>query len=121
MQNFHLQAPCTQPRATHALVLNTISAHPRMHAYLHSQLEDKMLLARHSQHAGSGQCQEERCPVTLIHSPVFNEGIGAQLEAHPEMWIAARFLISGLWGSWDGDGGPVRDCGSRRTQEGSEA
>ena len=63
-----------------------------------------MLLARHSRHAGGGQCQEERCPVTLIHSPVFNEGIGAQLEPHPEMWIAAGFLISGLWGSWDGDG-----------------
>ena len=26
----------------------------------------------------------------------------------------------GLWGSWDGDGGPVRDCGSQKAQEGME-
>ena len=77
----------------HALMFSPISAHPRMHAYLHSQLEDKMLLARHSQHAGGGQCQEERRPLTLIHSPLLNERIGAQLEPHPEMWIAAGFLF----------------------------
>ena len=26
----------------------------------------------------------------------------------------------GLWGSWDGDGGPVRDFGSQKAQEGVE-
>jgi len=93
MQNFHLQAPCTQPRAMHALRFSTISAHPRMHAYLRSQLEDKMPLTWHGQHAGGGQCQEERRPVTLIQSPLLNECIGAQLEPHPEMWIAAGFLF----------------------------
>ena len=96
-------------------MFSTISAHPRMHAYLHSQFKDKMLLARHSQHAGGGQCQEERRPITLIHSPLLNERIGAQLEHHPEMWIAAGFLVGGLWVSWYGYGGPVRDCGSLRT------
>ncbi|SGA34116.1 Uncharacterised protein [Chlamydia abortus] len=64
-----------------------------MHTYLRSQLEDKMPLAWHSQHAGGGQCQEERRPVTLIHSPLLNERIGAQLEPHPEMWIAVGFLF----------------------------
>ena len=118
MQNFHLQAPCTQPRAMHALMFSTISAHPRMHAYLHSQFKDKMLLARHSQHAGGGQRQEERRPLTLIHSPLLNERIGAQLEPHPEMWIAVGFLVGGRWGSWDGDGGPLRYCGSPRSRGG---
>ena len=118
MQNFHLQALCTQPRAMHARMFSPTSAHPRMHAYLHSQLEDKMLLARHSQHAGGGQRQEERRPLTLIHSPLLNERIGAQLEPHPEMWIAAGFLVGGRWGSWDGDGGPLRYCGSPRSQGG---
>ena len=50
-----------------------------------------MLLARHSQHTGGGQCEEERPPFTLIHSPLFNECIGAPLEPHPEMCF--------LWGS----------------------
>ena len=120
MQNFHLQALCTQPSAMHALMFSPTSAQPRMHAYLHSQLEDKMLLARHSQHAGGGQRQEERPPFTLIHSPLLNERIGAQLEPHPEMWIAAGFLVGGLWGSWDGNGGPVTDCGTLRSQERTE-
>ena len=118
MQNLHLQALCTQPSAMHALMFSTISAHPRMHAYLHSQLEDKMLLARHSQHAGGGQCQEESRPLTLIHSPLLNERIGAQLEPHPEMCCAVGFLVGGIWGSWDGDGGPLRNCGSPRSRGG---
>jgi len=72
MQNFHLQAPCTQPRAMHALRFSTISEHPRMHTYLRLQLEYKMLLTWHGQHAGGGQCQEERRPVMLIHEPFSN-------------------------------------------------
>ena len=91
-----------------------------MHAYLHSQLEDKMLLAWHSQHTGGGQCEEERPPFTLIHSPLFNECIGAPLEPHPEMCFAVGFLVGGIWGSWDGNGGPVTDCGTLRTQERTE-
>ena len=102
----------------HALMFSTISAHPRMHAYLHSQFEDKMLLAWHSQHAGGGQCQEESRPLTLIHSPLLNERIGAQLEPHPEMCCAVGFLVGGIWGSWDGDGGPLRNCGSPRSRGG---
>ena len=101
-------------------MFSTISAHPRMHAYLRSQLEDKMLLARHSRHAGGGQRQEERPPFTLIHSPLLNERIGAQLEPHPEMWFAVGFLVGVIWGSRDGNGGPVTDCGTLRSQERTE-
>ncbi len=62
--------------------------------------------------------EKESRPLTLIHSPLLNERIGAQLEPHPEMWIAVGFLVGGIWGSWDGDGGPLRNCGSPRSRGG---
>lgn len=65
-----------------------------------------------------GNVRRKGAPFTLIHSPLLNERIGAKLEPHPEMWIAVGFLVGGIWVSWDGDGGPLRYCGSPRSQGG---
>ena len=69
--------------------------------------------------AGWGHAEQRPLPWDLRGSPsaVLQKGSGRSTAAQlPEGMGFSTRAPGGLWGSWDGDGGPVRDCESLKTQ-----
>ena len=69
--------------------------------------------------AGRGHAEQRPLPWDLRGSPsaVLQKGSGRSTAAQlPEGTGFSTRPPGGLWGSWDCDGGPVRDCESLKTQ-----